>query len=95
MRSYLDALRPLLGVVFLAGYAWYTFAPDSFATDLLLGVGAVLFVISVPWSSAFHRAFALAAFVALGAVVLTGRFEFAATTEKCLRTSGSWLCCSS
>lgn len=77
MRSYLDALRPLLGVVFLAGYAWYTFAPDSFATDLFLGVGAVMFAISVPWSSAFHRAFALVAFVALGAVVLTGRFELA------------------
>ena len=37
-----------------------------------------MFVFSVPWSSAFHRGFALAAFVALGAVILTGRFEFAA-----------------
>ena len=36
-----------------------------------------MFVISVPWSSAFHRAFALVAFVALGAVILTGRFDFA------------------
>ena len=67
----------MLGVVFLAGYAWYTFAPDSFGSDLLLGVGAVLFVISVPWSSSFHRVFALAACVALAAVFVTGRFEFA------------------
>ena len=34
-------------------------------------------MISVPWSSVFHRAFALAAFVALGAVIFTGRFHFA------------------
>jgi hypothetical protein len=77
VRSRLDALRPTLGVVFLAGYAWYTFAPDSFGSDLLLGVGAVLFVISVPWSSSFHRVFALVACVALAAVFVTGRFEFA------------------
>src|SRR5215212_4329226 len=43
MRSHLDGLRPLLGIVFLAGYAWQTFAPDSFGTDLFLGVGAVIF----------------------------------------------------
>ncbi len=76
VRTYLDGLRPALAVVFLAGYAWYTFAPGSLGTDLFLGAGAVLFVISVPWSSAFHRAFALVAFVALCAVVFTGRFEF-------------------
>jgi hypothetical protein len=40
-----------------------------------LGVGAVLFVISVPWSSSFHRAFALVALLALGATVLAGKFE--------------------
>jgi hypothetical protein len=77
VRSHLDALRPVLGIVFLAGYVWQTFAPGSLGTDLFLGVGAVLFVISVPWSSAFHRAFALVAFVALCAVIFTGRFDFA------------------
>ncbi|HET9965817.1 MAG TPA: hypothetical protein VFQ10_10520, partial [Rubrobacter sp.] len=77
MRSHLDELRPVLGIVFLAGYVWQTFAPSSLGTDLFLGVGAVLFVISVPWSSAFHRAFALVAFVALCAVIFTGRFDFA------------------
>ena len=75
MRSYLDGLRPVLVLVFLAGYVWQTFAPASFGTDLFLGVGAILFVISVPWSSAFHRAFALVAFLTLGAVIFTGRFE--------------------
>ena len=34
----------------------------------------MLFAISVPWSSSFHRAFALVAFVALAATVLSGRF---------------------
>ena len=77
MRPYLDGLRPVLGIVFLAGYVWQTFAPGSFGTDLFLGVGAVMFVISVPWSSAFHRAFVLVAFVALGAVILTGRLDLA------------------
>ncbi len=75
MRSYLDGLRPLLVMVFLAGYVWQTFAPSSLGTDLFLGVGTVLFVISVPWSSAFHRAFALVAFVTLGAVIFTERFD--------------------
>jgi hypothetical protein len=64
-------------VAFLAGYAWQTFAPGSFGTVLFLAVGAALFVISVPPSSTFHRAFSFVAFAALGAVILTGRFEFA------------------
>ena len=68
-------MRPLLGAAFLGGYAWSTFAPDSFGTALFLGVGAVLFAISVPWSSSFHRAFALVALLALGATVFAGRFE--------------------
>ena len=75
MRSHLDALRPVFGMVFLAAYMWQTFAPGSFGTDLFLGVGTVLFVISVPWSSAFHRAFALVAFMTLCAVIFTGRFD--------------------
>jgi len=77
VRSHLDGLRPLLGIVFLAGYVWQTFAPGSSGTYLFLVVGAVLFVISVPWSSTFHRAFALAAFLTLCATIFTGRFEFA------------------
>src|SRR5215211_5906279 len=75
VRSHLDGLRPLLGIVFLAGYVWQTFAPGSSGTYLFLVVGAVLFVISVPWSSTFHRAFALAAFLTLCAVISTGRFD--------------------
>jgi hypothetical protein len=67
----------VLGVVFLVAYVWQTFAPGSLGTDLFLGVGAIMFAISVPWSSAFHRGFALVAFVALGAVIFSGRFEFA------------------
>ena len=74
MRALLDGQRPLLGAVFLGGYAWSTFAPGSFGNAVFLGTGAVLFAISVPWSSSFHRAFALASFAALAAAVLSGRF---------------------
>jgi hypothetical protein len=74
LRGLLDGRRPLLGAAFLGGYAWSTFAPGSFGAALFLGVGTVLFAISVPWASSFHRAFALVALVALGATVLTGRF---------------------
>jgi hypothetical protein len=77
LRSHLDERRPALGVAFLAGYLWHTFAPGSFGTAIFLVTGAVLFAISVPWASAFHRAFALVAFAALGAAILTGRFGFA------------------
>ncbi len=75
MRARLDALRPVLGVLFLAGYGWQTFAPDSYGTALFLGIGAVLFAISVPWSSTFHRGFAIVAFVAFSATILSGRFD--------------------
>ncbi len=67
----------MLGVAFLVGYVWQTFVPDSLGTDLFLVVGAVMFAISVPWSSVFHRAFVLVAFVALGAAILTARFDLA------------------
>ena len=77
MRAHLDGRRPALGIAFLAGYLWHTFAPGSFGTAAFLGTGAVLFAISVPWASAFHRAFALVAFAALGAAILSGRFDFA------------------
>ncbi len=77
MRSRLDERRPALGLAFLAGYLWHTFAPGSFGTAVFLGTGAVLFAISVPWASAFHRAFALVSFAALGATLLSGRFDLA------------------
>lgn len=77
MRSHLDGRRPALGLAFLVGYLWHTFAPGSFGTALFLGTGAVLFTMSVPWASAFHRAFALVAFAALGAAVVSGRFDLA------------------
>ena len=77
MRSHLDERRPALGIAFLAAYLWHTFAPGSFGTAAFLGTGAVVFAISVPWASAFHRAFALVAFAALGVTLLSGRFDLA------------------
>ncbi len=67
----------MLGLVFLAGYVWQTFAPDPFGTGLFLGAGAMLFVISVPWSSSFHKAFVVVAFAVLGVTILSGRFDLA------------------
>jgi len=76
VRDSLKALRTLLGVVFLAGYAWQVFVPGSLGTAIFLGVGAVLFAISVPWSSGFHKGFTLVAFATFGATILFGRFRF-------------------
>ncbi|HEX2729489.1 MAG TPA: hypothetical protein VHM16_07015, partial [Rubrobacteraceae bacterium] len=77
LKSRLDRGRPLLGLAFLAGYAWHTFAPGSFGTALFLGTGAVLFVISVPWSTTFHRVFATVAFATLVAAIFSGRLDLA------------------
>ncbi len=61
--------------MFLAGYVWHTFAPGGAGTAMLLLSGAVLYVMSVPWSSGFHRSLAVVALMALGAAVLSGRFD--------------------
>ena len=76
VKKRLDGLRPLLGAVFLAGYAVASFVPGAlWATAVFLGAGTLLYAISVPFASAFHKALALAAFLALGALVLSGRFD--------------------
>jgi hypothetical protein len=62
-------------VAFLAGYVWHTFDAGSFGTALFLGTGAVLFVMSVPWSTAFHKVFAAVAFAALAVAVVSGKFD--------------------
>jgi hypothetical protein len=80
-RARLDGLRPGLGAAFLAAYAWSNLAPGSFGTAVLLGTGAVLYALSVPWSSSFHRILALVSFTALGVVFATGRFEARAYFE--------------
>ncbi len=75
VKGRLDRLRPLLGAVFLGAYAATPFAPGSFATAVFLGTGGLLLAISVPWTSTFHKALALAASLAFGATVLSGRFD--------------------
>lgn len=75
VRERLGGLRAPLGLVFLAGYAWHTFAAGSFGTAVLLVSGFLLLAMSVPWASAFHKGFALVALAAFGAAVLLGRFE--------------------
>ena len=75
IRARLDRLRPALGTVFLVAYAWSNLAPSAVATAVFLATGAVLYATSVPWASAFHKGLALVSFVALGAVVVAGRFD--------------------
>lgn len=74
-RTRLDRLRPALGAVFLAAYAWSNLAPSPVATGVFLGTGAVLYAMSVLWASAFHRGLALVSFGALGAAIFTGSFD--------------------
>jgi len=74
-------LRPALGAVFLAAYAWSNLAPSSLATAVFLATGFLLYAMSVPWASAFHKGLALVSFVALGAVLVTGRFDAPAFVE--------------
>ena len=77
----LDGLRPLLGAVFLGAYAATPFAPGSLATAVFLGTGILLLAISVPWTSTFHKVLALAASLAFGATVVSGRFDARAFFE--------------
>ena len=80
-RAQLDGLRPVLGAVFLAAYAWSNLAPSPVATAVFLATGLVLYAMSVPWASAFHKGLALVSFAALGAAVVTGRFDAGAFVE--------------
>lgn len=75
MRTRLDALRPALGAAFLAAYAWSNLAPGAVGTAVFLGTGALLYALSVPWASSFHKGLALVSFAALGATVVAGRFD--------------------
>ena len=74
IKAHLDGLRPVLGAMFLVAYAWSNFAPGSFGTAAFLGMGAVLYALSLPWASAFHKGLALVSFALLGATFATGRF---------------------
>ncbi len=81
VKGRLDALRAPLGAVFLAAYAAASFTDYPPVTAVFLGTGGLLVAISVPWASGFHKALALAALLAFGATVLTGRFDAGAFFE--------------
>ncbi|CAA9443796.1 MAG: hypothetical protein AVDCRST_MAG37-1618 [uncultured Rubrobacteraceae bacterium] len=81
VKEWLEALRTPLGAVFLAAYAASSFTDYLPVTAVFLGTGGVLLAISVPWASGFHKALALAALLAFGATVLTGRFDASAFFE--------------
>lgn len=75
LRQWLDGPRFPLGAVFLAAYTYSSLGPGSYGTIVFLGTGAVLYALSVPWATSFHKVLALVAFAVLGVLILTGRFE--------------------
>ena len=76
IRRGLDAARAPLGAMFLVGYAVAAFAPGwGPATGIFLGAGLILYLMSVPFSSSFHKGLALVSLLALGAAVALGRFD--------------------
>src|SRR5919206_2310825 len=75
IRARLDGLRPVLGAVFLAAYVWSNFASGPLGTAVFLGAGAVLYALSLPWASSFHKGLALVSFAVLGLTLAAGRFE--------------------
>ena len=75
IRARLDGLRPVLGAAFLVAYAWSNFGPGPLGTASFLLTGAVLYALSLPWASSFHKGLALVSFAALGAALAAGRFD--------------------
>src|SRR5215211_1644931 len=81
LQTRLDGLRPALGAAFLAAYAWSNFAPASPSTAAFLVTGAILYALSLPWVSAFHKGLALVSFATLGVALAMGRFDAGAFYE--------------
>jgi hypothetical protein len=75
IRARLDGLRPALGAAFLAAYVWSNFASGPLGTAVFLAAGAVLYTLSLPWASSFHKGLALVSFAMLGLTLATGRFD--------------------
>ena len=75
VKEQFDRLRPVLGAVFLAAYVAAAFFPGSTTAAVFLGTGGLLYAISLPWSSTFHKVLALVAFLVLGALLFSGRFD--------------------
>jgi hypothetical protein len=80
-RARLDGLRPVLGAAFLLAYAWSNLASGSLGTAAFLVTGAILYVLSLPWASAFHKALAFVSFAMLGVALAAGRFDASAFFE--------------
>jgi hypothetical protein len=81
IRARLDGLRPILGAAFLVAYAWSNFGSGTFGTAAFLAAGAILYALSLPWASSFHKGLALVSFAAMGVALATGRFEAGAFFE--------------
>ena len=67
--------RWVLGAVFLAAYAISSLTAFPLGQAVFVSIGAVLYLLSVPWATGFHKIFALISFLVLGTTVFTGRFD--------------------
>ena len=76
VRRWLDAARTPLGALFLLAYAVVAFVPGSTVpTAVFFCTGLLLYAISVPFSSRFHKALALVSLSVFGVAVATGRLD--------------------
>lgn len=75
LRQLLDGLRFPLGAVFLVAYACSSLMSGAYGTVVFLVAGAVLYALSMPWTSMFHKVLAVVAFALFGVLLLSGQFE--------------------
>lgn len=75
VRGSLNTSRWVLGIVFLAAYVLFSLTAFPLWEAVFLGVGGILYLLSVPRATGFHRGFAVVAFLALGVTFATGRFD--------------------
>lgn len=65
----------MLGAIFLMSYALSYLSALPILHVIFLGVGGLIYLISVPWASALHKIVALVSFFVLGITLITGRFN--------------------
>lgn len=77
-KDFFETPRWVLGIIFLAAYALSSLTAFPMWNAVFLGAGGILYILSVPWASGFHRVFAIVSFLALGVTLVTGRFDLTA-----------------
>lgn len=80
-KEFLETSRWVLGAVFLMAYALSSLTAFPLGQAVFVVTGAVLYFLSVPWATGFHKIFALISFLVLGVTLLTGRLDAAGFVE--------------